>query len=106
MPHASFNKKTAHEILKDLKLHHEQILPFFRVDEKGREYRIWQRDSLAVEIDAKNKVEQKIDYIHENPLNEKWNLAKRPEEYKWSSSKYYEEGQDVYGILTHYADRF
>ena len=46
------------------------------------------------------------DYIHRNPLHEKWNLAKRPEEYKWSSAKYYEDGEDVFGILTHYADRF
>ena len=106
MPHASFNKKTAHEILKDLKFNHQDVLPFFRVDEKEREYRIWQRDALASEMDSKNKVEQKIDYIHRNPLNEKWNLAKRPEEYKWSSSKYYEQGENVFAILTYYADRF
>ena len=106
MPHTSFNKKTAHEILKDLKFNHQHVLPFFSVDEKEREYRIWQRDALAVEMDSKKKVEQKIDYIHGNPLHEKWNLAKRPEEYIWSSAKYYEQNEDVFGILTHYADRF
>ena len=79
MPHASFNKKTAHVILKDLKLHHARVLEFFKVNEKEREYRIWQRDALAVEMDSKKKLEQKIDYIHGNPLHEKWNLAKRPE---------------------------
>ena len=83
-----------------------KVLPFFRVDEKAREYRIWQRDTLASKMDSKNKVEQKIDYIHRNPLNEKWNLAKRPEQYKWSSAKYYEDGEDVFGILTHYTERF
>jgi REP element-mobilizing transposase RayT len=71
MPYALFNKKTAHEILKYLKFNHQEVLPFFRVDEKEREYRIWQRDALASEMDSKNKVEQKIDYIHRNPLNEK-----------------------------------
>ena len=106
MPHASFNKKTAHEILKDLKFNHQHVLPFFSVDEKEREYRIWQRDALAVEMDSKKKVEQKIDYIHGNPLHKKWKLAKRPEEYIWSSAKYYEQDEDVFGILTHYADRF
>jgi len=106
MPHASFDKKTAHEILKDLKLYHSQLLFLFRVDEKEREYRIWQRDALAIEMTSKEKVEQKINYIHCNPLHEKWNLAKRPEEYKWSSAKYYELGEDEFGILTHYAGRF
>ena len=55
MPHASFNKMTAHEILKDLKLHHQQVLFFIRVDEKEREYRICQRDTLAREMDSKIK---------------------------------------------------
>jgi len=47
MPHASFNKKTAHEIIKYLKSNHQQILLFFKVDEKEREYRIGQRDAFS-----------------------------------------------------------
>ena len=62
---------------------------------------LWQ-----LEIDSKNKVEQKIDYIYRNTLHEKWNLAKRPKEYKWLPEKYYGQGQDMFGILTHYANRF
>lgn len=59
-PHASFNKFTSHMILKDLKLHHSEVLPYFRVDEPERRHRIWQRDPLAVWMDSKQKVEQKI----------------------------------------------
>jgi len=106
MPHASFNKKVAHEIVKDLKLYHTQVLPFFKVNEKEREYRIWQRDALAIEMDTRNKVEQKIDYIHTNPLQEHWNLSKRPEDYKWSSAEFYETGIDEFGFITHYMDRY
>jgi putative transposase len=106
MPHASFNKKTAHEIIKDLKQNHVNALALFKVDEKEREYRIWQRDPLAVEMDCKNKVEQKIDYIHRNPLHERWNLATAPELYKWSSAAFYDTGIDTFGLLTHYMERF
>lgn len=106
MPHASFNKKTAHEIVKDLKINHPLVLPFFKVNEKEREYRIWQRDPLAVEMDGKIKVEQKMDYIHKNPLHERWNLAASPEEYYWSSAMYYQTGEDKFGFLTHYMARF
>ena len=105
-PHASFNKATAHEIVKDLKSNHPKVLPFFKVDDKERSYRIWQRDPLAVLMDSKEKFEQKLDYIHENPLQERWNLVERPEEYKWSSASYYETGEDPFGFLTHYMDHF
>lgn len=106
MPHASFNKKTSHIIIKDLKANHYNVLMFFKVDDQERAYRIWQRDALAVLMDSRNKVEQKIDYIHLNPLTEKWNLADRPENYRWSSAKFYETGVDEFGFLTHYLERF
>src|SRR5690554_2129071 len=106
MPHATFNKKTAHMIRMDLLNNHPDILPFFKVNEKEREYRFWQRDPLAILMDSKLKVEQKLEYIHNNPLQEKWNLAERPEEYLWSSAKFYETGKDDFGFLTHYMDKY
>ena len=106
MPHASFNKNTGHEMIKDLQKNHTNVLPFFEVNENERRYRVWQRDPLAVLMDSKAKVEQKIDYIHNNPLGSRWNLVKSPEQYKWSSAKFYENGIDEFGILTHYCERF
>ena len=38
------------------------------------------------------------------PTTAEWNLATRPEEYDWSSAKYYEGGIDDFGFLTHYFD--
>lgn len=76
------------------------------MDEKERQYRIWQRDPLAILMDSRKKVEQKIEYIHLNPLQEHWNLADRPENYRWSSAKFYETGEDEFGILTHYREQF
>ena len=105
-PNASFNKSTSHIILNDLKLLHPAVLPYFKVDEPKREYRIWQEDPLAVLMDSKEKFLQKLDYIHNNPLQDKWNLAKRPEEYLWSSADFYESGIDKFGILSHYRERF
>jgi putative transposase len=39
-------------------------------------------------------------------MGEKWNLAKTPEDYKWSSAKFYQTGLDDFNLLTHYVDRF
>jgi len=105
-PYASFNKYTSHYILEDLKLNHPAVLTHFRVEEKERKHRIWKRDPLAILIDSKIKVEQKINYIHNNPLQEHWSLADRPEEYLWSSAEFYEKGTDRFGFLKHYAERF
>jgi hypothetical protein len=104
--HASFNKAIAHEIVKDLKAHHLAVLPHFKVDEKERKFRIWQRDPLAVLMDSKSKFEQKLNYIHNNTLAERWNLARTPEEYYWSSAAFYETGIDNFGFISHYSERF
>ncbi|MEB2784728.1 transposase [Algoriphagus persicinus] len=106
MPHASFNKFTSHSIAKDLKSTDPILLSNFLVDEPDRKLRIWQRDPLAVLMDTKKKAEQKIDYLHLNPLQSHWNLANRPEDYKWSSAAFYEIGVDEFGFLTDYRDRF
>ena len=106
MPHASFNKKTSHLMRIDLQERHPQVLPYFKVDEKERMFRFWQRDPLAILMDSREKFEQKLDYIHLNPLQERWNLAENPEDYLWSSAKFYETGQDDFGFLTHYMERF
>ncbi|MHB8206108.1 hypothetical protein [Mucilaginibacter sp.] len=45
---------------------------------------------------------QKIDYIHNNPLQEKWRLADYEENYKYSSAMFYVSGGDEFGLLDHY----
>ncbi|MEQ9404362.1 MAG: transposase [Cyclobacteriaceae bacterium] len=105
-PHASFTKKTAHEIVKDLKAHHPKVLPYFEVTDKERAHRIWQRDSLGVLMDSKEKLEQKLDYIHANPLQERWNLVTRTEDYPWSSASFYELGDSAFDFITDYRERF
>ncbi|MBU0696202.1 MAG: transposase [Bacteroidetes bacterium] len=106
MPHASFNKFTAHQFQKTLKLNDPELLNHFKVEETERKYRFWKRDSLAILMDSKEKVFQKIDYVHNNPLQEKWNLAETPESYKWSSAKFYEIGKDDFNFLTNIAEIF
>ena len=105
MPDSSFAKFTAHEFKKDLSRYHPKVLDVFESSKADRSYQFWQRDALAVHMLDNEMLLQKLNYIHMNPLNERWNLAKRPEEYKWSSAKFYETGVDDFGFLTHYAGR-
>ncbi|WP_307527875.1 hypothetical protein [Pedobacter sp. W3I1] len=51
-------------------------------------------------------MEQKLDYIHNNPLQERWRLAENAEDYYWSSAKFYQTGIDDFNVLTDYRDAF
>ncbi len=105
MPHASFQKYTAHKIQTDLEEFHPQVLAVFRVNETDREYRFWQRDPLAVKLESRTMLEQKLEYIHTNPLQERWQLAFSPEDYFFSSASFYESGKSDFEFLSHYRDR-
>ena len=106
MPHASFNKWTSSNFLKLLRGENSSDLKLFIEETSERNHRFWQRDPLAILMDTKEKLEQKLNYIHLNPLQEKWNLEKFPEDYKWSSASFYMSGKDQLNILTHYMELF
>lgn len=40
-----------------------------------------------------------LNYIHRNPVQEKWDLSKFPGDYKNSTAKFYETGKDNWGFL-------
>jgi putative transposase len=53
-----------------------------------------QRGVWALEYQAKNVyspafLRQKLDYIHQNPVQPQWQLARVPEDYVWSSARFY-----------------
>jgi len=106
MPHASFMKYTAHQFLQDLRQNHLQVLPYFKVDEHSRQYQFWERNSLPIALFSKKVCEQKIDYIHANPVQEKWALANDMTDYKYSSALFYEKGIDEFGVISDYRERF
>lgn len=97
-----FLKFTAQQIKKDLKKHHPQVLEYFRVDAKDRQYQFWERNPLSVEIWSEKVLLQKLKYIHDNPVRA--DLCRRPEEYKYSSALLYETGLDNWGFLIHIRD--
>jgi hypothetical protein len=49
-------------------------------------------------------IEQKLNYMHENPCRGSWNLANNPQDYKHSSARYYLTG--VYSVyeVTNYRE--
>jgi putative transposase len=99
-----FMKYTSQQILFDLKNNNSNILSDFCVNAKDRKHQIWERNPLSIDLYSTEVLEQKLNYIHFNPLQEKWNLANSPEDYFYSSARFYELGKDSFNILTHYKD--
>ncbi|MEO5942470.1 MAG: transposase [Ferruginibacter sp.] len=96
----SFLKFTAQQIKFDLQKTNSIFLEQFRVDAKDRIFQFWERNSLSIELRSPAVFSQKIEYIHYNPV--KAGLCNLPEEYYYSSAKFYATGIDDFKMLTHY----
>ena len=53
----------------------------------------WQRRYYAFEIDNEQKLREKVEYMHLNPVRA--GLVKRTVDWKWSSARHYELGRSV-----------
>ena len=97
-------KFTGQTILRDLKSYHKEIHNSMYVGAKDRKYQFWERNPLSVPLYSQKVVEQKINYIHGNPVKPKWNLAAEPQDYKYSSAGFYYTGKDEFGFLENYLE--
>ncbi|MFW6311159.1 MAG: hypothetical protein ACOC1K_02875 [Nanoarchaeota archaeon] len=43
----------------------------------------------------------KLHYIHNNPVQERWELVNKPEDYRYSSARFYFKGEDVDVPISH-----
>lgn len=75
--------------------------------QKGEQkYKVWEDRFDDVYITSTNVFHIKLDYIHNNPLQEHWKLADTPENYQFSSAGYY-LGTDQGKIkITNYIEYF
>jgi len=103
--YASFLKYTAHKFLEHLRNINPPLLEKYLVDEATRLHRFWQRDPLAIRITSREMLQQKLNYCHNNPLQEHWNLATEPEAYYYSSAYDYRNNMKRFTFLRHYFDR-
>lgn len=95
-----FLESTAKKIKADLKINHLEVLKLFISTQKHREYHFWKRRPLPVDLYTPAVFEQKVDYIHNKPVNA--GLCKLPEQYLFSSARFYHDSIDEWKMLTHY----
>ncbi|WP_339607324.1 transposase [uncultured Roseivirga sp.] len=101
-----FMKYTSQQIQKDLRTNHPDLHHEFEVNLKDRKYQLWQRNPLSIDLYGRNVIEQKLEYIHNNPVQGKWMLSNEPASYPYSSACYYERDENRFPFLTHYMEYF
>ena len=95
-----FLKFISQTIIRDLKKDHPAVLEKFYVGAKDRMHQVWERNPLSIDLWTKEVFIQKMEYIHYNPVVA--GLCVYPEEYKYSSAKFYEKGKDEFDFVTHW----
>jgi putative transposase len=94
-----FLENTAKQIKKDLALHHVEVLKFFESTQRDRSYHFWKRRPLSIELFTPKVFDQKLDYIHYNPVTA--GICEYPEQYDYSSARFYYDGTNEWNMLSH-----
>ena len=95
----AFLKYTSQQILKVLRNEQSVIQQALLVKSKDRKYQVWERNPLSIPLWSGPVIEQKLEYIHYNPV--KAGLCKYPWEYTYSSAGFYYNFDTRWSFLKH-----
>ena len=98
---ASLITHTAKQLKRSLPNKDATALETYKVNKYDRTYQFWKRKSLSIELRTHAVYMQKQEYIRHNPV--KAGLCINPEDYNYSSAKFYFNGVDDFGMLMHYS---
>ena len=90
-----FGSFTAHAIIKQLKFNNRtDLLEFFHAQHRDPRHKhsIWQ-DIQAKNVYSIEFLREKLEYIHSNPVRDKWQIVDERENYSYSSARYYDRGE-------------
>ena len=90
---------TNHKVLQDLRSNLTQ-----REINKGQKHKVFKYSFDAKPIYDDKFLFQKLEYIHGNPVNGKWTLAKENVSYEHSSASFYELNEVKHFSPKHYKD--
>ena len=87
-----FKRHTARQIIRQLRAEEDvDKLGLLRDLNKhnDQDFKVWEDGYDARDVFSLGFLTQKMEYIHNNPCQVHWNLAPAPEEYPWSSARFY-----------------
>lgn len=88
-----FKKYTSDRIIRHLKAEGNakalEVLASKVERPEKQKFKVWEDDYNAKDVFSVEFLEQKMEHIHYNPCQEHWKLSATPEEYMWSSARFY-----------------
>ena len=84
------SKSLINAIINESESRREWMLDYFRKEGRPSEktsHKIWQEGNHPIEISSNKFFDEKLDYIHNNPVSEM--IVERPEDYYFSSARNY-----------------
>jgi REP element-mobilizing transposase RayT len=69
---------------------------------RGQKHRVFEPSTDLIELFSGKMIEQKLRYMHANPVSKRWSLADDAEEYEHSSFAFYVRGERRAAPLTAY----
>ncbi|MCK4800730.1 MAG: transposase [Anaerolineales bacterium] len=86
----NFKSLSANRILRYLQaINYDSLFDAVIKESNTPNKKVWEDSYLAKEIYSLPFLEQKIDYIHQNPCRPPWKIINNPEDYPWSSAGFY-----------------
>src|SRR5689334_7806273 len=76
----------------------------YQVNAADRTYQFWERMPMVKVCWYRPFLLQKLEYMHNNPCQPRWDLSALPEDYFWSSAAFYEKGISRFPWLVHFMD--
>lgn len=73
---------------------------------REQRHKIWDDGYHARPVFKTWFLKQKLNYIHNNPLQEHWKLVEYPEDYRYSSARFYHSGEQADLEVVHFAELF
>jgi REP element-mobilizing transposase RayT len=95
-----FTKYTAQQLKFSL-INSGADINSYKSTQNDREYQFWERRPYKATMYNRKVLEEKLDYIHNNPV--KAQLCTFPEDYKYSSANYYIQNEP-HELITHYME--
>ena len=88
-----FKKYTSKQIIRHCRGEdYKEFLTHFREAAHSnlkQKYKVWEEGYDARDVFSFPFLQQKLDYIHNNPCQPHWGLVERPKNYRWSSARFY-----------------
>ncbi len=89
-----FKKFTSKQIARHYQvMENENVISLLEKGGQRRRhnFKVWDDEYDARDIFSREFLEQKMNYVHYNPCQPQWKLAENPEDYVWSSARFYME---------------